>query len=98
MGLLTVGLVPAAEALHSTQTSTVLWWTSSSTSTIFPCSPSWIMPVMLSQSRSASFISGEKGLGHLHGQTSGLLLSELGVPIGAQPRWRRVVRMSARRS
>ena len=60
MGLLTVGLVPAAEALHSTQTSTVLWWTSSSTSTIFPCSPSWIMPVMLSQSRSASFISGEK--------------------------------------
>jgi len=39
-----------------------------------------------------------KGLGHLHGQTSGLLLSELEVPIGARPRWRRVVRMSARRS
>jgi hypothetical protein len=45
---------------HSTQTSTVLWSTSSSTSTIFPCSPSWMMVVMLSQSRLASFISGEK--------------------------------------
>src|SRR4029450_11382751 len=59
---------------HSTQTSTVLWSTSSSTSTIFPCSPSWMMAVMLSQSRLASFISGENAWA--------ILIPHLATPIG----------------